>query len=71
MKKRLTKVNKCGMIIIQTRETFLEYIQKGVIIIMTKEAKIALMEDRIQKLTNNKKDNARIVKKLRRKITRM
>lgn len=59
------------MIIIQTRETFLEYIQKGVIIIMTKEAKIALMEDRIQKLTNNKKDNARIVKKLRRKITRM
>lgn len=38
---------------------------------MTKEAKIALMEDRIQKLTNNKKDNARIVKKLRRKITRM
>ena len=59
------------MIIIQTRETFLEYIQKGVIIIMTKEAKIALMEDRIQKLTNNKKDNARIVKKLRRKISRM
>lgn len=59
------------MIIIQTREIFLEYIQKGVIIIMTKEAKIALMEDRIQKLTNNKKDNARIVKKLRRKITRM
>lgn len=59
------------MIIIQTRETFLEYIQEGVIIIMTKEAKIALMEDRIQKLTNNKKDNARIVKKLRRKITRM
>lgn len=38
---------------------------------MTKEAKIALMEDRIQKLTNNKKGNARIVKKLRRKITRM
>lgn len=67
----MTIVNKCGMIIIQTRETFLEYIQKGVIIIMTKEAKIALMEDRIQKLTNNKKDNARIVKKLRRKITRM
>lgn len=59
------------MIIIQTRETFLEYIQEGVIIIMTKEAKIALMEDRIQKLTNNKKDNARIVRKLRRKITRM
>lgn len=67
----MTIVNKCGMIIIQTREIFLEYIQKGVIIIMTKEAKIALMEDRIQKLTNNKKDNARIVKKLRRKITRM
>ena len=67
----MTIVNKCGMIIIQTRETFLEYIQKGVIIIMTKEAKIALMEDRIQKLTNNKKDNVRIVKKLRRKITRM
>lgn len=67
----MTIVNKCGMIIIQTRETFLEYIQEGVIIIMTKEAKIALMEDRIQKLTNNKKDNARIVKKLRRKITRM
>ena len=67
----MTIVNKCGMIIIQTRETFLEYIQKGVIIIMTKEAKIALMEDRIQKLTNNKKDNARIVKKLRRKISRM
>lgn len=67
----MTIVNNCGMIIIETRETFLEYIQEGVIIIMTKEAKIALMEDRIQKLTNNKKDNARIVKKLRRKIARM
>lgn len=38
---------------------------------MTKEAQIALMEDRIQKLTNNKKDNGRIVRKLKRKISRM
>lgn len=38
---------------------------------MTKEQKIALIEDRIQKLTNNKKDNTRIVNKLRRKIEKM
>lgn len=38
---------------------------------MTKEAQIALMEDRIQKLTNNKKDNGKIVRKLKRKISRM
>lgn len=38
---------------------------------MTKEAQIALMEDRIQKLTNNKKDNWKIVRKLKRKISRM
>lgn len=38
---------------------------------MTKEQKIALMEDRIQKLENNKKNNTRIVNKLRRKIEKM
>ena len=38
---------------------------------MTVEQKKALMMDRIQKLQNNKKDNSRIVQKLKRQVYKM